>query len=86
MHNIPSIILLIVLIISWKHEWVGGIAFILGGALYIALLFMNPEFEWYMLSWSMILAGPAFIIGCLWFLNWKNRKRPMKKIKRKSEK
>src|SRR3989338_3943336 len=54
MHNIPAIILLIVLIISWKHEIVGGIAFVLGGLLYIALLLiasLKTGFEWYYLLW-----------------------------------
>jgi hypothetical protein len=34
-HNIPTFILLTVLIISWKHEIVGGVVFILAGILYI---------------------------------------------------
>ena len=84
MHNIPSIILLIILIISWKHEIVGGIVFILAGALYMGMILVrmlaNP-FEWYMLSYSMIIAGPAFLIGVLWILNWKNRKK-LKKNKK----
>ena len=42
MHNIPAMILLIVLIISWKYEIVGGIAFILAGLLYIITLVTNP--------------------------------------------
>ena len=54
MHNIPALVLLIVLIISWKHEIVGGIAFILAGITYMVLLFINP-FEWYMISWSIII-------------------------------
>lgn len=74
MHNIPSLILLIVLIISWKHEIVGGIAFILAGLLYIILLMMNP-FEWYMLSWSLIIAGPAFLIGILFTVGWFKKKK-----------
>src|SRR3989344_8840572 len=63
MHNIPVFILTIVLIISWKHEIVGAVAFILAGLLYIFSLLMKPELEWYMLSWSLIIAGPAFFIG-----------------------
>ena len=42
MHNIPSLVLLIVLLISWKREIVGGIIFILAGLLYIIRLLMNP--------------------------------------------
>src|SRR4030042_4075717 len=36
MHNIPSLILLIILLVSWKHEIVGGIAFIMAGLFYCA--------------------------------------------------
>ena len=74
MHNIPSLILIIVLIISWNYEIIGGVAFILAGLLYIVLIFMNPVFNWYMLFWSMIIAGPAFLIGILFLLNWSKRK------------
>jgi len=69
-HNIPALFLLLILIISWKHEIVGGITFIFAGLLYILLLAMNPRFEWYMLSWSVIIAGPAFLIGILFTINW----------------
>ncbi len=74
MHNIPSFILLIVLIISWKHEIVGGIVFILAGLLYTITLFMKPEFAWQMISWSLIISGPAFLIGGLFFANWQQKK------------
>jgi len=74
MHNIPVFILIIVLIISWKHEIVGGIIFILAGLFYIITLLMNPQLEWYMLSWSLLIAGPAFLIGILFLLNWKFKK------------
>ena len=49
MHNIPAIILFVVIIISWKYEIVGGIAFILAGIFYIFMLLMNRQLEWYML-------------------------------------
>lgn len=73
MHNIPSLVLLAILIISWKYEIVGGIAFILAGIAYIISLLFKP-FEWYMISWSIIIAGPALIIGILFLLNWKRKK------------
>ena len=74
MHNLPVIILFIILWISWKYEIVGGIAFILAGLLYIVLLMRNP-FEWYMLSWVIQISGIAFFIGILFLINWfKNKK------------
>lgn len=73
MHNIPALILLLSLIISWRYEIVGGVAFILAGLVYILLLAMNPNFEWYMLSWSLTIAGPAFLIGILFIINWRKK-------------
>ena len=75
MHNIPVFILTAVLLISWKYEIVGGIVFILAGLLYILMLAMNSKFEWYMLSWSVTIAGPAFIIGILFLKNWLQKRQ-----------
>ena len=69
-HNIPALFLLIILIISWRHEIVGGIVFILVGLLYILMLVMNSKLEWYMLSWSVTIAGPAFLTGILFIISW----------------
>ena len=71
-HNVPALVLLIVLLISWKYELVGGITFILAGLLYIIILMRKP-FEWYMLSWSVTIAGPAFLIGTLFIINWQKK-------------
>ena len=75
MHNIPVFILAILLWISWKREIIASVVFILAGLLYISLLFRNPQFEWYYLSWSLTIAGPAFVIGILFYLNWIKRKK-----------
>lgn len=73
-HDIPSLILTIVLIISWRHEIVGGVAFILAGLAYIIMLLINP-FEWYMLSWTLTISGPAFLVGILFLVNWNKKKK-----------
>jgi len=79
MHNIPAMILLIILIISWKYELVGAIVFILAGILYIARLLMtilmNPPYQWYMLSWSLQIAGPAFLVGILFLIGWQQKRK-----------
>jgi len=78
MHNIPTLILLVVVLIAWKHELVGAITFTLAGLLYIARLLItiltNPPPQWYMLSWAITIAGPAFLTGILFFLNWKRNR------------
>ena len=81
MHNLPALILLIFLIISWKYEIVGGIVFILVGLLYILLLATSSNFEWYMLIWSLTISGPAFLIGILFFINCFSKKNNLKNKK-----
>jgi hypothetical protein len=73
MHNIPALLLLIVILISWKYEIVGGIVFILAGLLYILMLAVNSKFEWYMLSWLATISGPAFLVGSLFIINWRKK-------------
>lgn len=84
MHNIPALLLLIVLIISWKYEIVGGIVFILAGLFYISTLIMSSKFEWHMLSWSAIIAGPALLVGILFILNWR-KKHNHKLVKKQAD-
>lgn len=77
MHNLLALGLLIVLIISWKREIVGGVAFILAGLTYIVLTIMRSPFEWYYLSWIIQISGIAFLIGALFLIGWvkKNKKK-----------
>ena len=73
-NNIPAFILLVVLLISWKHEIVGGIAFILAGILYVVIIMSRNSFELYMVSWILIVAGPAFLIGILFITSGLRKK------------
>ncbi|MEK6938741.1 MAG: hypothetical protein AABX04_06880 [Nanoarchaeota archaeon] len=77
MHNLPSLLLSIVLILSWKHEIVGGIAFILAGIAYIISILItaiNNGFEWYYLAWAIQISGIAFLIGILFLIGWFKKK------------
>ncbi len=78
MHNIPSLILICVLIISWRYEIVGGIVFIFVGAFYFFLILIHilrssPN-ELYQLFWTLLISGPAILIGVLFLINWLKRK------------
>ena len=78
MHNIPVFVLGILLIIAWKHEIVGGIAFLLAGLLYSGLMIpraINSEAPWYhALSWILTIAGPAFLVGILFLVSGFSKK------------
>jgi len=74
MHNIPALILLILLIISWKYEIVGAVAFVFAGLLYIGILLSRiitiQPVPWYQLFWSLQISVPAFLIGYLFLIGW----------------
>jgi len=79
MHNIPALVLLLVLIISWKYEIVGGIVFILAGLFYVGMLvtnvLLNPPPGPGVMSWSFPIAGPAFLVGILFLICWFRKRR-----------
>ncbi|MFH1182262.1 MAG: hypothetical protein V1702_04845 [Candidatus Woesearchaeota archaeon] len=81
MHNIPALILLAVIIISWKHEIVGGIVFILAGISFIILNLIREAGTaivdpWYItVAFSLIIAVPSFLIGILFLVNWRMKKK-----------
>jgi hypothetical protein len=64
-HNIPAFVLLIVLILSWRWEWMGGVIFIGMGAFYIIYMWGKFPFVAY-----LTISGPAFLIGLLFWINW----------------
>lgn len=78
MHNIPTLILLIALIISWKHEVVGGIIFGLAGFLYIGLLIYNRVEIYTLLEMAATLSIPAFLISILFLVNWYKKDKASK--------
>lgn len=64
MHNIPVLILLVILIIAWKREIIGGILFILAsfsGSLFYHSFSGNPG--------SLIVIAPFLLTGILFILH-----------------
>lgn len=76
-HNIPSFILLGILIISWKYEIVGGVAFILAGISFLVFTLVRETVEprYMLLALSLILVVPAFLIGILFLVGWFKKKK-----------
>ena len=67
-HLIPTAILLIILAVSWRREWVGSLLFSALGAFYIIACW--GRFHW---STYAIIPGPLFLMGALFLLNWRHR-------------
>jgi len=70
MHLIPTGVILIVLAISWRWEWVGGILFIALGVLYMVMFRERAHWSAY-----LVISGPLFLVGVLFLINWLYRAR-----------
>ncbi len=64
-HLLPSIVLFIIIIITWKHERLGGFIFLIVGFFMLIL----SRFE------SIIISVPAIILGALFLINWFQSKK-----------
>jgi len=64
-HLTPTVVIVAVLAVSWRWEWVGGILFILFGAFYIVEVW--GRFPWVT---YLVISGPLFLIGVLFLINW----------------
>ncbi|MDD5178455.1 MAG: hypothetical protein PHT54_04225 [Candidatus Nanoarchaeia archaeon] len=78
MHNLPSLALLVILIISWKHELVGAITFGFLGVLGIigTIIAMLNTPEGSIFNPILIVTGIVTLLaGILFFVGWKERGR-----------
>jgi hypothetical protein len=66
-HNIPSIGMLVLLILSWKRPVVGFGAFLIAGALF-AFFFVREE---YALPNLLLFVFPILLVACLFYADWK---------------
>lgn len=65
MHLIPSLLLVVALIISWKNDLVGAISF---GILTVAsLIFFNALREW---MTFVIISLPTLVVAVLFLAKW----------------
>lgn len=63
-HNIPVFILIIILVIAWKRELIGGVLFILAfiaGGVFFKSFSGNPG--------SLVVISPFFVTGGLFILH-----------------
>ncbi len=67
MHNIPTIVLLLLLVFAWKRPAVGFVAFLIAGALF-ALFFVR---DLYALPNLLLFVLPLLLIAALFYIDWK---------------
>jgi len=64
-HLIPSYIIVITLVISWKREWIGALIYTVLGIAYIIMAWGR-----FPISVYLLIAGPLFLIGILFGFRW----------------
>ena len=62
-HVAPMLALLVVVLVSWRVEWVGGVVFT---ALALAYTYFARDH----ISWIPVIAGPLLIVGILFIWSW----------------
>lgn len=79
MHLIPSFALLIILIVAWKFELVGGIIFTLIGVIFSPIIFihnlnMNDSY-WLSIGIIMTITFPFILTGVLFIISHSQKKK-----------
>lgn len=69
-HNIPSIMLGLLVFAAWRREWIGAVACLLLAIAYIVWGWGRfPIFVYF------AMAGPLFLVAVLYTVNWQLRSR-----------
>jgi hypothetical protein len=66
-HNIPSIVLIVLLVFAWKRPVIGFVAFLLAAALFVAFFVRDI----YALPNLVIFVLPILLIALLFYADWK---------------
>jgi hypothetical protein len=66
-HVAPALVLLLVVAVSWRREWVGGVVFTAVAVAYSVTTLHR-------LDWILVIAGPLLLVGSLFLLSWRHHK------------
>jgi hypothetical protein len=71
-HLLPTLIVVVVIVISWRKAFIGGIFYTILAILYIA-------FSWGKFDWTAyaLIAGPLMVLGILFFFIWYQKKHQL---------
>lgn len=83
MHNLPSLVLLVILIISWKNDLVGGIIFLTLGVACVIGTIVALSMSSVGLINPMLIIGSVvtLLIGILFLVGWRQKEKLGKNIK-----
>ena len=62
-HLLPTALVLAVVALSWRRQWIGAVAF-------VALAVGYAVSVRFRVDWVLAISGPLFVIGLLYFWSW----------------
>lgn len=62
-HLIPTGVIIAVLVVSWRREWLAAVVLVVAGILYLFSTLQHPD-------WVLVISGPLWLIGILFLVNW----------------
>ena len=65
-HLLPSLLVLSVVALGWKFDWIGAIGF-------SALAFLYAAMVWGRLDWISVISTPLLLVGLLFCASWRAR-------------
>ena len=65
-HLLPALLVLAIVALGWKFEWIGEIGF-------IALAFLYAAMVWRRFDWIAAISIPLLLVGVLFCLSWRPR-------------
>jgi hypothetical protein len=65
-HLLPSALVLAIVAIAWRFQWIGGVAFIALAVLYAVMARDR-------IDWIAVISGPLVIVGALFLASWRRR-------------
>ncbi len=69
LHLIPTMVVLVILIVGWRWEWIGEVLFALAAAAYMWRVLPRH------VDWAAGIAGPPLLITALFLVSWSERAR-----------
>lgn len=69
-HLIPACILIVVLILAWRWEWIGAALYAAAGVVYVAQVLELPLAPAIKMNWILTIGGPTFLVAALFLANW----------------
>ena len=66
MHLVPTFIVIALLLLAWRWEWIGAVSFAALGLIYLVQFW--GRFPWQTYA---TIAGPLFVLAVLFSVNWR---------------